>query len=220
MDIGRAVSFVTEDKKWIEKILIAALLIFTLIGGLAVLGWMVEILRRVIRRDAELLPDWGDLGKYFVDGVTTTAIGFLWMLPFLLLILCAAGFAGVASALASDGGGDGRIAVWLNVCVALVALPYALAVSFLVPPMLGIYAMQSSFAEAVNPAKAWRLARANLGGFLVAWLLGGIVGLAASTIGTLLCIVGTYPLSAYAVAVSAHLYGQASQEGMAGLPAC
>jgi len=219
MDIGKALTFVTEDKKWIEKILVAALLIFSVIGILAVLGWMAEITRRVIRQDAELLPEWGGLGKYFIDGLIVAAIGFLWMLPFLLLTLCAAVFAGVASSLSSDGGNGGGLAIWLNVCIAFVSLPYALAVSFLVPPMIGIYAMQGTFAEAVNPAKAWRLARANMGGFLVAWLLAGVVGFAASTIGTILCLIGAYPLGAYAVAVSGHLYGQACREGMAGLPA-
>jgi hypothetical protein len=94
-----------------------------------------------------------------------------------------------------------------------------LAVSFLNAPMIGIYAMQGTFAEAVNPAKAWRLARANMGGFLVAWLLAGVVGFAAAIVGTILCLIGTYPLGAYAYAVSGHLYGQACREGMAGLPA-
>jgi hypothetical protein len=195
------------------------LLVFSVIGILAVLGWMAEITRRVIRQDAELLPEWGNLGKYFVDGLIVAAIGFVWMLPFLLLTLCAAVFAGVVASISSDGGNDGGLAIWLNVCIAFVSLPYALAVSFLVPPMIGIYAMQGTFAEAVNPAKAWRLARANLGGFLVAWLLAGVVGFAASTIGTILCLIGAYPLGAYAVAVSGHLYGQACREGMAGLPA-
>ena len=219
MDIGKALTFVTEDKKWIEKILVAALLVFSVIGILAVLGWMAEITRRVIRQDAELLPEWGNLGKYFVDGLIVAAIGIVWMLPFLLLTLCAAVFAGVVASISSDGGNDGGLAIWLNVCIAFVSLPYALAVSFLVPPMIGIYAMQGTFAEAVNPAKAWRLARANIGGFLVAWLLAGVVGFAASTIGTILCLIGAYPLGAYAVAVSGHLYGQACREGMAGLPA-
>jgi hypothetical protein len=85
--------------------------------------------------------------------------------------------------------------------------------------MMGIYATQGRFAEAVNPAKAWQLARANLGGFAVAWIVAAVVAFVASTVGTILCLIGTYPLTAYAAAVSGHLYGQAYREGMAGLPA-
>jgi hypothetical protein len=85
--------------------------------------------------------------------------------------------------------------------------------------MMGIYATQGRFADAINPAKAWQLARANLGGFVVAWLVAAVVASAASIVGTILCLIGTYPLTAYAAAVSGHLYGQAYREGMASLPA-
>jgi len=218
MNIGAALRFTTEDKKWIEKIAIAAVLIFTVIGWLAVVGWMLEILRRVVRGEAELLPPWTNLGKYFVDGLKVCVIGFIWTLPIIVLSACLSGLTGVLSGLQGDNSGGG-FGVFLNICLAFITLPYALVVSFLVPPMLGIYAMQGKFAEAVNPVKAWRLARANLNGFLTAWLVSGIVGVAGSLIGTILCVIGIYPLGAYASAVGAHLYGQAYREGMASLPA-
>jgi len=218
MNIGEALRFTTEDKKAVEKIAIAAVLIFTVIGWLAVVGWMLELLRRVVRGEAEVLPPWTNLGKYFVDGLIVCVIGFIWTLPIIVLSVCLGGLTGVLSGLQGDDGGAG-VAVYLNICLAFISLPYGLAVSFLYPPMLGIYAVQGTFAEAVNPAKVWRLARANLNGFLIAWLLAGIVGVAASLIGTILCLIGIYPLGAYASAVSAHLYGQAYREGMASLPA-
>jgi hypothetical protein len=219
MDIAKSLSFATEDKKWIEKILIAALLIFSVIGLFAVLGWMVEIIRRIIRQEAEPLPAWGELGRLFVEGLVVAAIGLLWMLPLIVLASCVGVFAGIASALASDGGSDGGLGSIFAICIGFLSLPYSLVVSFLIPPMMGIYALEGKFGEAVNPGKAWRLARANLGGFAVAWILAGVVGFLASTIGTILCLIGAYPLGAYAVAVSGHLYGQASREGLAGLPA-
>ena len=218
MNIGEALRFTTEDKKAVEKIAIAAVLIFTVIGWLAVVGWMLELLRRVVRGEAEVLPPWTNLGKYFVDGLVVCVIGFIWTLPIIVLSACLSGLTGVLSGLQGDNSGGG-FGAFLNICLAFITLPYALVVSFLYPPMLGIYAMQGTFAEAVNPAKAWRLARANLNGFLTAWLLSGIVGVAASLIGTILCVIGIYPLGAYASAVGAHLYGQAYREGMASLPA-
>ncbi len=217
MDVSASLRFATEDKKWIEKILIAAVLIFTVIGGVAVLGWTVEIVRRVIRQDRELLPEWGEIGKFFVDGVIVIAVIFLWMLPLIVIAACLGIFGAIVSAAASNDGGNGGS--WIGVCIGFLSLPYALIVSFLIPPMMGIYATQGRFGDAVNPAKAWQLARANLGGFLVAWTVAAVVGFVASTVGTILCLVGTYPLTAYAAAVSGHLYGQAYREGMASLPA-
>jgi hypothetical protein len=218
MEIGQALRFTPEDKKWVEKIAIGAVLIFTVIGWLAVVGWMLELLRRVVRGEAETLPPWTNLGKYFVDGLTVGVIGFIWMLPIIVLSTCLGGLTGILSGVQGDNNGGGMV-VFLNICLAFISLPYSLLVSFLIPPMMGIYALQGTFQEAVNPAKAWRLARANLDGFLVAWLVAGIVGFAASLVGTILCLIGIYPLGAYASAVGAHLYGQAYREGMASLPA-
>jgi hypothetical protein len=218
MNIGEAFRFATEDKKWIEKIAVAAVLIFTVIGWLAVIGWMLELVRRVVRGEAEVLPPWTNLGKYFVDGLMVVVIGFVWMLPIIILNACLGGLAGLLSGSQGDNSGGG-VVVFMNICLTFISLAYGLAVSFLTPPMMGIYALQGTFSEAVNPAKAWRLARANLGGFLIAWLMAGIVGVAASLIGTILCLIGIFPLAAYASAVSGHLYGQAYREGMASLPA-
>ena len=218
MNIGEALRFTTEDKKWIEKIAIASVLIFTVIGWLAVAGWMLETIRRVVRGEAEVLPPWTDIGKYFVDGLKVCVIGIIWMLPIIVVSACLGGLTGVASGAQGQNNGGG-IPLFLNICLVCLTLPYSLLVSFLIPPMLGIFAMQGTFAEAVNPAKSWRLARANLGGFLTAWLVGAIGGAVASLIGTILCLIGIYPLGAYASAVGAHLYGQAYREGMASLPA-
>lgn len=219
MQIGEAFQFVFQDKKWIEKIAIAAVLILTFIGTIAVVGWAIEIVRRVMRRDPEPLPAWNDLGKYFVDGIKVIVIGFIWMLPLTLISLCSGLVSGLASSLGSDQGSGNSISIFLSLCLTAFSLPYALAISFLIPPMWGVYAMEGSFGEAINPARAWRLARVNLGGFVVAWLLGGLITGLASSIGLLLCIVGVFFLTAYASAVMGHLYGQAGREAMAALPA-
>jgi hypothetical protein len=219
MQIAEALRFPFEDKKWIEKILIAAVLILTVIGSLAVIGWMAEIIRRVIRRDDEPLAGWGDLGKYFVDGIKLFVIGLIWMLPFILISMCVGVFSGLASSLTRDSStGSGAFAL-LNLCLSFLGLPYALIVSFLIPPLYCVYAMHGEFGHAVNPARAWELARVNLGGFAIAWIVAGILAVVASSIGLLLCFVGVYLLSAYAVTAAAHLYGQAGREAMASLPA-
>src|SRR3972149_10577794 len=120
MNIGAALRFTTEDKKWIEKIAIAAVLIFAVIGGLAVGGWMLELLRRVVRGEAEVLPPWTNLGKYFVDGLVVCVIGFIWTLPIIVLSACLGGLTGVLSGL--PGGGSGGGMAFLNICLAFISL--------------------------------------------------------------------------------------------------
>ncbi|HSR48202.1 MAG TPA: DUF4013 domain-containing protein [Anaerolineales bacterium] len=219
MQIGEAFQYVFQDKKWIEKIVIAAVLILTIVGAVAVAGWIIEIMRRVIRRDPEPLAPWNALGQYFVDGLKVIAIGFIWMLPFTLLSMCLGMFSGLAGALGGDSNATQGMSAVLSLCLTVVSLPYSLIVSFLLPPMYGVLAMGATFGEALNPARAWRLAQVNLGGFVIAWLLALIVGSLAGMIGIFLCVVGVFLLVAYASAVTGHLYGQASREAMANLPA-
>ncbi len=60
MDIGKSISFVFQDKKWIEKVLIGGLImmltvifswtiIIGVIGGALMLGYMVQLVRNVRR---------------------------------------------------------------------------------------------------------------------------------------------------------------------------
>src|SRR3989304_589343 len=91
MDIGAAFSFVTQDKDWIKKILIGAVLVLTGIGMVPVLGWALEITRRVIRGDTDLLPEWTEFGKFIVDGLKLILGALVWSLPFAVLAGCLVG---------------------------------------------------------------------------------------------------------------------------------
>ena len=79
MDFGKAFSFVFEDEDWIKKIGIGALLSLTVIGLIPVLGWALEITKRVINKDAEVLPDWSDFGGYITRGFLTFVIVFVYI---------------------------------------------------------------------------------------------------------------------------------------------
>ena len=70
MDLGLSFTFVFQDEEWVKKLLfgaVASLVVF--IGWIPLLGWVIEIARRVIRQDPEPLPDWTDLGGLFTLGL-------------------------------------------------------------------------------------------------------------------------------------------------------
>jgi hypothetical protein len=61
MEFGRAFSYTQQDPEWLKKVgIAAALMIIPFVGWLAVLGWGLEITRRVINNDPETLPDWSN----------------------------------------------------------------------------------------------------------------------------------------------------------------
>jgi hypothetical protein len=217
MDIAAALSFVTQDKDWIKKILIGAVLVLTGIGMIPVLGWTLEITRRVIRGDAEPLPEWTDFGKFIVDGLKLIVAAFVWILPYAILSAC---LGGIGTALANSGSqSDASTAsTVLSVCLGIIALPYFIVYGLLLPGMAGTLAEKGSLGSALNPANAFKLVRANIGGYVIAFLVGDIIISVATFVGALVCLIGLFPATAYAYAVLGHLYGQAHRKAREMVP--
>ncbi len=89
MNIGKAFTFAFEDKDWLKKIGIAGLvMLIPLIGQITVMGWAIEVTRRVINRESETLPDWSAFGDYLVKGLKLFVISLVYSLPIILLSLC------------------------------------------------------------------------------------------------------------------------------------
>lgn len=219
MDFGAAFSFVTKDDDWVRKIAIGSALAFVGIilgiGFIPLGGWLVATARRVINGDEPELADFSEFGELIKDGLKILVVGIVWALPVIILSGCIA----AASALADgqmQGDTAGTVTAILSACIAIFTIPYSIVLSLLIPAAIGELAMGESLGQVINPAGAFKLVRANPGGYVIAWLLGGIVMSVLTFVGTLICIVGVFPAMAYSYSVVGHLYGQAyggAQEG-------
>jgi len=72
MDVGKAFSYVFQDKQWIGKIVIGAVLSFfsfLLIPIPLIMGWSVGITRNVMDGLEDPMSAWEDWGKLFSDGL-------------------------------------------------------------------------------------------------------------------------------------------------------
>ena len=106
MDVNRAIRYVFEDKQWISKVLIAVVLsLFSwlIIPAFIVAGYMVKLVRQVMHGQDTPLPEWTDWGDLLRDGFFVVVAEFLWMLPFIVLILVI-GLATGGLGSMSDGG--------------------------------------------------------------------------------------------------------------------
>ena len=87
MDIGQAFSFVFEDEEWIVKILLGAvLMLIPIFGQCALMGYGIAIVRNVKAGEPRPLPDWGNLGEYFMDGLMFWVATLIYALPIFILI--------------------------------------------------------------------------------------------------------------------------------------
>lgn len=207
MDIGKAFTFPTEDPDWLRKVGIAALvMLIPLVGSFALAGWSLEVTRRVIRREAQPLPDWTDFGGYLVRGLQVAVIGFAYALPILLVVACSQG---VFFALAdSDNDVLNSFITLVMVCLSCIVFLYAIAMALFLPAAIGKFADAGQMSAAFQFREIFSLVRAAPAAYLLV-LLGNMVAGFLASFGVIACVVGLFFTSAYAAAVNGHLQGQA-----------
>ncbi len=207
MDFGLAFSYVFQDKDWLRKVGIVALIsLIPVLGQLVLLGWSLNITKRVIDRHPETLPE-VDFGGDLARGFSAFVIGFVYSLPITLFGVV---FGVLDSVVAAQSGSDAVrtfIAI-LSLCFSLFVLIYGIAIAIILPAAYGNYIAKGNLSAGFALSEVFGLVRANIGAYLIV-LLGSFVGGLIAPLGTILCVIGVILTYTYTVAVMGHLYGQA-----------
>ena len=206
MDFGLAFSYVFEDEDWVKKLAIASVLCLTVIGIIPVLGWGLEVIRRVIKEEPEPLPDWSEFGQYFVKGILVVLVVFIYSLPIIVVGSCNAG----AGTLLGNTGEDlATPAIWiLTMCLSCLYIIYGLGISLVVPAALGNYAASGEFGSVFKLGKIFKIVKDNLGNYGLVFL-GMLLSNIIAPLGTVACGIGLAVTTAYAILFNSHLIGQA-----------
>jgi len=97
----------------------------------------------------------------------------------------------------------------MSTLISCISLPYGLLLALIQPAAIGHLARTGNFGQALNPLNAFKILRANFGGFAITALFWIILFPILQSIGLLICIIGLFPAIAYGTAVFGHLIGQA-----------
>ncbi|MGB8215314.1 MAG: DUF4013 domain-containing protein [Anaerolineales bacterium] len=196
-----------KTKDWLKKFIIASLLTYTLIGATPILGWTIEIVRRVGHGEEPVVPELSDWKTFWRLGGRFAFLNILWLLPVLLadillyLPLIFARSIKPGSLLAVFGGTLG--------CVLVFLLVYSVIYIFLLPSMLILLAGTGSAWEALNPVKLWKVVRPHFIEHLIVFF---IVGVGLLNLVFLLSPFTLFlllpPMLVYTGLVSAHYAGQ------------
>ncbi|MCK5793859.1 MAG: DUF4013 domain-containing protein [Anaerolineales bacterium] len=206
MDFGLAFSYVFEDKDWVKKLALASVLCLTVIGIIPVLGWGLEVMKRVIKEDPEPLPNWSEFGQYFVKGLLVVLVGFVYYLPVIVIGSCNAG----AGALLGNTGEDiATPLIWiLTTCLSCIYILYGVGISLVIPAALGNYAASGEFGSVFKLGEIFRIVRNNLGNYGLVFL-GLLLSNIIAPLGSVACGIGVAVTTAYAILFNFHLMGQA-----------
>lgn len=223
MDIAKALTFMTEDERWGEKLavgvgimLISGLLTPVLIGALGLLiiaGYCIRLLQNVRDGQPRPLPEWNQWSEDFVRGLKIFVVTLIWSLPIFVVVVPM----GIGAALADHGRGAaeifGSLILFGGVCLTMI---YGLFVAVLTPGFTIAFARDEEIRSGLQLTDIWHWTQQNLGQVLLVSIVyiavSFALSLVAMIVGTLLCLVGlavTIPLSVLATMLfQHHLYGQ------------
>ncbi len=223
LDIDTGLRFFFRDPQWGRKLLIGGLLQLTLIGGIPLAGWALEIQRRALRGENEPLPEWDDWGKYIVDGLKMWLVQVVWGLP-LIILWVVTFFPMMVLLLGADTSSPPNEALFLGIsALFFCAMPFlaifGLALYLFWPLYSGILADTGDILQALNPLRVFKLLRASFWQTALAGLFGYMAIYAASMVGMMLLFIGMFFLAPIGLAIMHHFFGQAYRIARAKLPA-
>lgn len=237
MDIGQALSFAFEDEKWMSKLLLgAAIMLIPIFGWFALMGYVIAVTHNVMAGEPRPLPDWEDLGRYFMDGLMFWIVTMVYALPF-LIIICPIAVVWLLPALAGEQedlvavltGISGLVSVGLG-CLASL---YSILVTLMMPVLQIRYAEAGEIGACLRFGEIFRLLFANIGNVIVSqlllWVTSVIIGSVVAGLVAVLSIIPIcgwilgaaisllmLPVSVWLMSFSGHLYGQIGRQARIG----
>ncbi len=224
MDIGRALTFFTEDERWIEKtaigtgvLLLSFLLSFILVGivgFLIVMGYSVRLLQNVRDGVNPVLPEWDQWGDDLSRGFKLFVVQFIWALPIILIIVPIV----IVSALVGSSGDSAAegFAALLALCAICISFIVAIFYMLIQPAVTIFFAENEQISDGLQIARIWDWTRSHIGEVVIVtivYVVGSmIIGTVGSIAGVILCGIGllvTLPLAQLVIYyLQFHLYGQ------------
>ena len=217
-NLGKAFSYIFDDPAWVVKVVIAALFMLLSIVGVGVfilLGYLVELTQRVMRREQVPLPEWKDVGVKFVLGFKYFIVLFVYALPVLFLAIPLVVLTALAAISQSSQAINAFLAVYTFGFVLLL-IPYVLFYTLLTPIITYRFALRERIGDGLDIGGIFGDFRRNWQNTLVVALI--TVGLESfAGIGIFAFLIGVFFTLFYAYAVAGYMYGTlylSAQEGV------
>jgi hypothetical protein len=222
MDIGRGLTFITEDPRWKEKIAIGTgvMLVSTLlsmvfigvIGILLVMGYGVRLLQNVRDGHTYPLPEWDQWSEDLIRGAKLVVVLLVYALPSILISIPLA----LGSAMADGRGAAEFVGTTLAICSGCLLALYSIFLYLIMPGFTIAYARDETISSGLQIREIWQWTQANIGQVVIVTLVvlvaNIVIYLAALITGFLLICIGlivTIPLGALVILLfQYHLYGQ------------
>lgn len=207
-DIGKAFSLPFKDPSWASKFVIAALFMLLCLIGIGIpviVGYLIQVTQRVIRREEPALPEWSDIGVKFVLGFKYCVVYLIYLIPVLLLLIPVIGLA-VATSTSDAPEMVGVLSIIYMFGFTLLVIPYSLLLTAIFPIVAYRFALREKIGDAIDLGRIFKDFRVNWQNTAVVALIAiGIQSFAF--IGILFFLIGVFFTVFYVYLVSAAMHG-------------
>lgn len=210
MQFGQAFTYIFKDPAWFEKLALVVILgffalipIFGLIPFAVLLGYMVDLVSNMLRRQKYPLPVWDRFGDKLSRGGTVLGAIIVYNIPNVLLIGCST----TALSIFPDDSGGAVFSLAFLCCLTPFMLLYTIVTWAMLA--LGI----ARYAETDNAQALYQFGRLFVDirqhqGSTAQWVIGALlVNLACMALGVIPCL-GWVSVLAFGLPWHAHMLGQ------------
>jgi hypothetical protein len=227
MEISKSISFITEDPRWQQKLLIGtglvigssilSVVLIGIVGFIILAGYCVRLFQNVRDGQAYPLPEWDQWGEDLARGFKLFVTMLVWGLPILILVIPSI----IGSTMSSSRNeGAQFMGAMLSICGSCLTIIYGLLLAVVSPGITIAFAKDEQITSGLQFRPILQWTQANIGQVLVATLVYIAASIALSLIGSivgvLLCVIGliiTIPLASLLTTLfQYHLYGQLAHE--------
>jgi ABC-type multidrug transport system permease subunit len=216
MDFGLAFSFPFKDQQWFKKLVVPGLVsLIPIIGQFFMVGFGLNVAKRVIEKDPESLPNL-DFGGDLKRGFMSFVIGLGYSLPLIVLALIFGIIMVAIGGLAGDNNSEvaGILSVVSAAGFGIISIIYGIVLAFFTSAALGNYlAKGEELGAAFRFREIWELLRRAIVPYLFV-ILGGFLANLVGSLGSIICAVGLLLTMPYAMAVYGHFIGQAYSQAI------
>ena len=205
MNYSRAFFFFFQAKNWASKLLIAGLIsLIPIVGQFYLLGWVVEIVRRVKAGRVDVLPT-THFSYFLTLGLKMFVVSLIYSIPVVILSCIITLINGRAEY------ADGSLTVAIYTSMGCFGSILTFVINCVVA-LLGTYGMiklaqTDQIKACLDFGDAYRTIKANISAFIIVGLLSIVAGLIESA-GLILCFIGIIFTVPYGTAIVGHLVGQ------------
>lgn len=177
---------------------------FFIVGAFFVYGYLARLVRNVIAGVANPLPEWDDLGEYFSEGLRLFCVALVYSLPLIVLMMVFM----IPSIIAQSADNDSLrdIGGGMAACIWCLIFPLSLAMALWLPGAMMFAVVERRFGAAFEFGQIAAFIKANIGNYLLAfvvWLVVRMIvpfGMILLCVGILFTMFWSFVVAAYAFA--------------------